>query len=187
MAVTFNIQFRISVATKVIRLTDTSSGFTYGKGCFKVEFPNGIVRNLPDFSTPDISTAGNPIDIPCEVDTSGNVVTGTYIISYAVINNLSAGQNPLVRPFDFNWIEPANGLTNFSDVITPEVVFKDLTSYSPIGSFTGALTRTITGSFPSTSEVSGSSPVTSTSTNTVTVVSGANYYEGFILLQVLYL
>jgi hypothetical protein len=178
MAVTFNIQFRISVATKVIRLTDTSSGFTYGKGCFKVEFPNGVVRNLPDFSTPDISTAGNPIDIPCEVDASGNVVTGTYIISYAVINNLSAGQTPLVRTFNFNWIEPANGITNFSDVITPEVVFKDLTSYSPIGSFTGALTRTITGSFPSTSEVSGSSPVTSTSTNTVTVVSGANYYEG---------
>ena len=178
MAVTFNIQFRISVATKVIRLTDTSTGFTYGKGCFKVEFPNGVVRNLPDFSTPDISTAGNFIDIPCEVDASGNVVTGTYIISYAVINNLSAGQTPLVRTFDFNWIEPANGLTNFSDVITPEVVFKDLTSYSPIGSFTGALTRTITGSFPSTSEVSGSSPVTSTSTNTVTVVSGANYYEG---------
>ena len=178
MAVTFNIQFRISVATKVIRLTDTSTGFTYGKGCFKVEFPNGVVRNLPDFSTPDISTAGNFIDVPCEVDASGNVVTGTYIISYAVINNLSAGQTPLVRTFDFNWVEPANGLTNFSDVITPEVVFKDLTSYSPIGSFTGALTRTITGSFPSTSEVSGSSPVTSTSTNTVTVVSGANYYEG---------
>ena len=178
MAVTFDIQFRISVATKVIRLTDTSTGFTYGKGCFKVEFPNGVVRNLPDFSTPDISTAGNPIDIPCEVDASGNVVTGTYIISYAVINNLSAGQNPLVRTFNFNWIEPANGITNFSDVITPEVVFKDLTSYSPIGSFTGALTRTITASFPSTSEVSGSSPVTSTSTNTVTVVSGANYYEG---------
>jgi len=178
MAVTFNIQFRISVATKVIRLTDTSTGFTYGKGCFKVEFPNGVVRNLPDFSTPDISTAGNFIDVPCEVDASGNVVTGTYIISYAVINNLSAGQTPLVRTFDFNWVEPSNGLTNFSDVITPEVVFKDLTSYSPIGSFTGALTRTITGSFPSTSEVSASSPVTSTSTNTVTVVSGANYYEG---------
>jgi hypothetical protein len=178
MAVTFNIQFRISVATKVIRLTDTSTGFTYGKGCFKVEFPNGVVRNLPDFSAPDISTAGNYIDIPCEVDASGNVVTGSYIISYAVINNLSAGQTPLVRTFDFNWVEPANGITNFSDVITPEVVFKDLTSYSPIGSFTGALTRTITGAFPSTSEVSGSSPVTSTSTNTVTVVSGANYYEG---------
>ena len=178
MAVTFNIQFRISVATKVIRLTDTSTGFTYGKGCFKVEFPNGVVRNLPDFSAPDISTAGNYIDIPCEVDASGNVVTGSYIISYAVINNLSAGQTPLVRTFDFNWIEPSNGITNFSDVITPEVVFKDLTSYSPIGSFTGALTRTITGSFPSTSEVSGSSPITSTSTNTVTVVSGANYYEG---------
>ena len=178
MAVTFDIQFRISVATKVIRLTDTSTGFTYGKGCFKVEFPNGVVRNLPDFSAPDISTAGNYIDIPCEVDASGNVVTGSYIISYAVINNLSAGQTPLVRTFDFNWIEPANGITNFSDVITPEVVFKDLTSYSPIGSFTGALTRTITGAFPSTSEVSGSSPVTSTSTNTITVVSGANYYEG---------
>ena len=178
MAVTFNIQFRISVATKVIRLTDTSTGFTYGKGCFKVEFPNGVVRNLPDFSAPDISTAGNYIDIPCEVDASGNVVTGSYIISYAVINNLSAGQTPLVRTFDFNWVEPTNGITNFSDVITPEVVFKDLTSYSPIGSFTGALTRTISSSFPSTSEVSGSSPVTSTSTNTVTVVSGANYYEG---------
>jgi hypothetical protein len=178
MAVTFNIQFRISVATKVIRLTDTSTGFTYGKGCFKVEFPNGVVRNLPDFSAPDISTAGNYIDIPCEVDASGNVITGSYIISYAVINNLSAGQTPLVRPFDFNWVEPTNGITNFSDVITPEVVFKDLTSYSPIGSFTGALTRTISSSFPSTSEVSGSSPVTSTSTNTVTVVSGANYYEG---------
>lgn len=178
MAVTFNIQFRISVATKVIRLTDTSTGFTYGKGCFKVEFPNGVVRNLPDFSAPDISTAGNYIDIPCEVDASGNVITGSYIISYAVINNLSAGQTPLVRTFDFNWVEPTNGITNFSDVIIPEVVFKDLTSYSPIGSFTGALTRTISSSFPSTSEVSGSSPVTSTSTNTVTVVSGANYYEG---------
>lgn len=182
MAVNFNIQFRISVATKVIRLTDTSTGFTYGKGCFKVEFPDGSVRNLPDFANADLDsttvvTVGY-IDIPCVTDINSNVITGTYTISYAAINNTATVQTPLVRTFDFNWIEPSNGITNFSDVIIPEVVFKDLTSYSPIGSFTGALIRTITGSFPSTSEASANSPITSTSTNTVTVVSGTNYYEG---------
>ena len=183
MAVTFNIQFRISVATKVIRLTDTSSGFTFNKGCFKVEFPNGVVRNLPDFSTPDLVAAATYIDVPCELDASGSVITGSYTISYAVIDNLGNGQTPLTRTFDFNWIEPTNGITDFSDVTIPEVVFKDLTSYSPIGSFTGALysggnTRTLSSSFPSTSEVSANSPITSTSTNTINVVSTVNYYEG---------
>jgi hypothetical protein len=183
MAVTFNIQFRISVATKVIRLTDTSSGFTFNKGCFKVEFPNGVVRNLPDFSAPDLVAAAIYIDVPCELDVSGNVITGSYTVSYAVIDNVGNGQTPLVRTFDFNWVEPTNGITDFSDVTIPEVVFKDLTSYSPIGSFTGTLysngnTRTISSAFPSTSEVSANAPITSTSTNTISVFTAGNYYEG---------
>ena len=187
MAVNFNIQFRINATTRVIRLTDASSGFTYGKGCFKVEFPDGSVRNLPDFANPDLNsttvvTVGY-IDIPCVTDINSNVITGTYTISYAATNNTATVQTPLVRTFDFNWIEPSNGITNFSDVIIPEVVFKDLTSYSPIGSFTGALytnsnTRTVSCAFPSTSEASANSPIPSTTTNTVTIVSGTNYYEG---------
>ena len=178
MAVTFDIQFRISVSTKVIRLTNTSSGFTFNKGCFKVQFPNGVVRNLPDFSTPDITTSINYIDIPCEVNVNGSVITGSYVISFAAIDNAGNGQTPLSRTFDFNWIEPTNGITNLSDVLLPEVVFSDVTSYSPIGSFTGTLTRTLSSSFPSTSEVSGNSPITSTVSNTIRVISATNYYEG---------
>ena len=178
MAVNFNIQFRINATTRVIRLTDTSTGFTYGKGCFKVEFPDGSVRNLPDFTNPDLTASGGYIDIPCVTDINNNVITGAYTISYAVTDNTSTIQTPLSRQFDFNWIEPSNGITNLSDVVIPEVVFRDATSYSPIGSFTGTLTRTISSSFPSTSEASAQTPVSSTSSNTINVVSAVNYYEG---------
>ena len=177
MAVNFNIQFRIN-ATKVIRLTDTSSGFTYGKGCFYISFPDGSVRNLPDFANPDITSAGASIDIPCVTDINNNVITGAYTISYAVIDNAANSQGTSSKPFDFNWIEPSNGITNLSDVIIPEVVFSDVTSYSPIGSFTGTLTRTLSSGFPSTSEASGNSPITSTVSNTIRVISATNYYEG---------
>ena len=179
MAVNFNIQFRINATTRVIRLTDNSSGFTYGKGCFYIAFPDGSVRNLPDFANPDITSAGNNyIDIPCVTDINNNVITGAYTISYAVIDNAANSQGTSSKPFDFNWIEPSNGITNLSDVIIPEVVFSDVTSYSPIGSFTGTLSRTLSSSFPSTSEASGNSPITSTVSNTITVVSATNYYEG---------
>jgi len=178
MAVNFNIQFRINATTRVIRLTDTSTGFTYGKGCFKVEFPDGSVRNLPDFANPDLTASGGSIDIPCVTDINNNVITGAYTISYAVTDNTSTIQTPLSRQFDFNWIEPSNGITNLSDVVIPEVVFRDATSYSPIGSFTGTLTRTLSSSFPSTSEASTQTPVSSTSSNTINVVSAVNYYEG---------
>jgi hypothetical protein len=112
------------------------------------------------------------------VDASGNVITGSYSVSFTAVNNLSVGQTPLTRTFDFNWVEPTNGLTNLSDVLIPEVVFSDVTSYSPVGSFTGVLTRTLSSSFPSTSEVSGSAPISLTSTNTIRLVSATNYYEG---------
>ena len=179
MAVNFNIQFRINATTRVIRLTDTSTGFTYGKGCFYIAFPDGSVRNLPDFTNPDL-VAGGPIsiDIPCVTDINNNVITGAYTITYAVTDNTSTIQTPLSRQFDFNWIEPSNGITNLSDVVIPEVVFRDVTSYSPIGSFTGTLTRTLSSSFPSTSEASAQTPVSSTSSNTINVVSAVNYYEG---------
>ena len=133
---------------------------------------------MPDFTNPDLTTSGSSIDIPCVTDINNNVITGAYTITYAVTDNTSTIQTPLSRQFDFNWIEPSNGITNLSDVVIPEVVFRDVTSYSPIGSFTGTLTRTLSSSFPSTSEASANSPITSTSTNTITVVSGANYYEG---------
>ncbi len=178
MAVTFNIQFRISVATKVIRLTDTSTGFTYNKGCFYISFPDGSVRNLPSFTNPDLTVAGTFIDIPCVTDIKGNVITGTYNITYAANDNLLVEQTPLARSFDFNWAEPTNGLTNLSDVVIPEVVFSDITSYSPIGSFTGTLVRTLSSAFPTTSEVSAQAAITSTSSNTIRVVYATNYYEG---------
>ena len=178
MAVSFKIQFRINATTRVIRLTDESSGFTYGKGCFYISFPDGSTRNLPDFSSPDLTQAGDYADFPCVTDANNNVITGTYIITYAVTDNTSTLQPSFQREFNFNWIEPSNGITNLSDVIIPEVVFSDITSYSPIGSFSGTLVRTLSSSFPSTSEVAANAPVTETVASIINVVSGANYYEG---------
>ena len=57
MAIGFNIQFRVNPTTQsyVIRLTDTSTGFTLSKGNFVINYPDGSIRHYVDFNTPDIS------------------------------------------------------------------------------------------------------------------------------------
>lgn len=177
MAVNFSVQFRINEKTqsRVLRLTDTSTGFTFGKGNFSVTFSDGSTRIKTDFSTPDISTAGGFVDIVLVTDSTGAVITGSYKVDYVALDTSLAGYS-LSRTFDFNWIKPTKNIVDGSDVLLPEVKFLDSTSYTPSGSFTGVLTRTFTTVMPSNTPQSG---ITVTGVgNLINPVFTGNYYEG---------
>ena len=178
MAIGFNIQFRINEKTqsRVIRLTDTSTGFTFAKGNFSIVHPDGSSLIHTDFDNPDISSSGAYYEFQASTDIYNNVLTGQYTITF-VAKSTSLVEYTLARTFDFNWIKPAADIQNRSDVFIPQVQFFDNTSYTTIGSFTGTLTRTFSVPFPSTSEVP-SQPTVFTSTNTLTPVYSSKYYEG---------
>lgn len=179
MAIGFNIQFRINEKTqsRVIRLTDTSTGFTLSKGNFSIVFPDGSAINHTDFLSPDISTAGGYYEYQAPTDIYNNVLTGAYSVTFVAIDSTSTTHN-LLRSFDFNWAKPTNGIVNKSDVLIPEVKFEDTTSYSPIGSFSGTLSRTLACSFPTTSEASAVAPISTVSSSVIDIISSGKYYDG---------
>ena len=178
MPANFSIKFIVNekTQTRVLRLTHTVTDFTLTKGNFSVTFPDGSTRIKTDFTSPDITTAGAYIDIPAVLGTSNNVITGNYKVDFVTLDN-SATERSASISFDFNWTKPSNSILNESDVLIPEVKFKDNASYSPIGSFTGTPSRTFSVSFPSTSEASGGS-VSSVSENILNVVNSGKYYDG---------
>ena len=178
MPANFSIKFIVNekTQTRVLRLTHTVTDFTLTKGNFSVTFPDGSTRIKTDFTSPDITTPGAYIDVPAVLDTSNNVITGNYKVDFLTLDNSSTERSASIS-FDFNWTKPSNSILNESDVLIPEVKFKDNASYSPIGSFTGTLSRTFSVSFPSTSEASGGS-VSSVSENILNVVSSGKYYDG---------
>ena len=178
MAIGFNIQFRVNPTTQsyVIRLTDTSTGFTLSKGNFVINYPDGSIRHYVDFNTPDISAPLGYVDVVAPTDTSGSVLTGSYTFNFITLDS-SLTQRELVKPINFDWIAPTVTINNISDSALPEVKFQDVTAYTPSGSFTGVVTsRTFSVPMPSTSAVSGTTP--STSTAILNAVVSSNYYEG---------
>ncbi len=178
MPANFSVQFIVNEKTqsRVLKLTDASSGFTLAKGNFSITFPDGSTRIKTDFTSPDITAPLGFISIPAVLDNNNNVITGTYKIDFVALNAANTSYSSTIS-FDFNWVKPTNGITNLSDVLIPEVKFQDTTSYSPIGSFTGTLTRTLSASFPTTSEASGGS-VSTVSSNLIDMVSSGKYYDG---------
>jgi hypothetical protein len=177
MAVNFSAQFRINEKTqsRVLRLTDTSTGFTLAKGNFSVTFPDGSTRIKIDFSSPDISAAGGYVDILLVTDSTGAVITGNYKIDFVALDTSLGGYN-LSRTTNFNWVKPTKNIVDGSDVLLPEVKFFDNTSYLTIGSYTGTLTRAFTTVMPSNTPQSGTT-VTGTG-NLINPIFSGNYYEG---------
>jgi hypothetical protein len=177
MAVNFSAQFRINEKTqsRVLRLTDTSTGFTLAKGNFSVTFPDGSTRIKTDFSSPDIAAAGGFVDITLVTDSTGAVIAGNYKIDFVALDTSLNGYN-LSRTTNFNWVKPTKNIVDGSDVLLPEVKFFDNTSYLTIGSFSGTLTRTFTTVMPSNTPQSGTT-VTGTG-NLINPVFSGNYYEG---------
>jgi len=178
MPANFSIKFIVNekTQTRVLRLTHTVTDFTLTKGNFSVTFPDGSTRIKTDFNSPDITTPGGSIDIMAVLGLNNNVLTGNYKVDFVALDNTFTEKSAQIS-FDFNWTKPANSILNLSDVLIPEVKFKDNASYSPIGSFTGTLSRTLSASFPSTSEASGGS-VSTVSENIIDLVSSGKYYDG---------
>jgi hypothetical protein len=178
MSANFSVRFIINeqTQTRVIRLTDTSTGFTLAKGIFSVYFPDGSTRIKSNINNPDITSSGGYIDIPAVTDKNG-VIKGAYTITFAALGTDNQEYTFARNEFDFNWSKPSNGLKNQSDVIIPEVKFSDESSYTTIGNFNGVVTKLFQCSFPSTSEASALSPIVSSGTLLDVVYSG-KYYEG---------
>lgn len=178
MAISFNAQFRVSESTqsRVLRLTDDSSGFTFGKSRFVVSFPDSSTRGDLASTNYDIFTQGGYIDIPAVTDVKGNLLVGNYVITYFVLNSANAEQGQIRREFTFDWIRPDNGIVNESDSMIPEVKFSDSTNYASSGNFTHTITRAFSTQAPTTSEAMGQSA--SSTTNSLTASFSNKYYEG---------
>jgi hypothetical protein len=177
MAINFSAQFIVNekTAIRVLRFTDTSTGFTLAKGNFSVTFPDGSQVIHTDFISPDISAPSGSIDITLITDIDNTVLTGTYVINFVALD-ATPTEYTLQRSFDFNWEKPIKNITNESDVVIPTITFRDSTAYETSGNFTGTLTRNFYTTTPSTSEVG---VITKTSTGDVLIPSNASkYYEG---------
>ena len=180
MAVNFSVRFIIDETTqqRVIRLTDTSTGFTFGKSLFSVYYPDGSSRVKTDYDSPDIIIGGGSVDILPVLDINDNIITGEYRIVCTAIDDSDVEQDSVQKTFDFNFIKPSNGIINTSDVVIPEVKFKDINSYNTNGSFSGTIPRSVSTDFPSTSAASGNSINGGVNDQEIDVVLSGNYYEG---------
>jgi hypothetical protein len=182
MAINFSAQFIVNekTSTRVLRLTDTSRGFTLAKGNFSVTFPDGSQVIHTDFITPDISAPGGSVNIALITDIDNTVLTGTYVIDFVALD-ATPTEYTLERSFDFNWEKPVEDIRNLSDVVLPDIKFVDYTTYETQGNFTGVLTRDFYTYTPAGSEVGA---IKKQSVGDVLMPShSAKYYEGIYLVK----
>ena len=182
MAINFSAQFIVNEKTssKVLRLTDTSTGFTLAKGNFSVTFPDGSQVLHTDFISPDISAPGGSVDITLITDIDNTVLTGTYVINFVTLDSGNTERTKL-ETFDFNWEKPIKDIQNLSDVVLPDIKFVDYTPYETSGNFTGTLTRDFYTYTPAGSEVGA---LKKQSVGDVLMPShSGKYYEGIYLVK----
>lgn len=182
MAINFSAQFIVNEKTssRVLRLTDTSTGFTLAKGNFSVTFPDGSQVIHTDFITPDISAPGGSVDIALVTSASNLVLTGQYTIDFVALD-ATPTEYTLERSFDFNWEKPTKDIQNLSDVMVPDIKFVDYTPYETSGNFTGTLTRDFFAYTPAGSEVGA---LKKQSVGDVLMPShSSKYYEGIYLVK----
>ena len=182
MAINFSAQFIVNEKTssRVLRLTDTSTGFTLAKGNFSVTFPDGSQVIHTDFISPDISAPGGSVNITLITDIDNTVLTGTYVINFVALD-ATPTEYTLERSFDFNWEKPTKNIQNLSDVMVPDIKFVDYTPYETSGNFTGVLTRDFYTYTPAGSEVGA---IKKQSIGDVLMPShSSKYYEGIYLVK----
>ena len=182
MAINFNAQFIVNekTSTRVLRLTDASTGFTLAKGNFSVTFPDGSQVLHTDFISPDITAPLGSTDISLITDIDNTVLTGTYVINFVT---LDAGltERTKLETFDFNWEKPVKAISNQSDVVLPDIKLLDSTLYETSGNFTGTLTRDFYTYTPAGSEVGA---LKKQSVGDVLMPShSSKYYEGIYLVK----
>jgi hypothetical protein len=182
MAINFSAQFIVNEKTssRVLRLTDTSSGFVVAKGNFSVTFPDGSQILHTDFISPDINTPGGSVNITLITSLANLVLTGQYTVDFVALDS-SSTQDTISRTFDFNWQKPVKSIKNESDVVLPDIKFVDYTSYETSGNFTGTLTRDFYTYTPAGSEVGA---LKKQSVGDVLMPShSSKYYEGIYLVK----
>jgi hypothetical protein len=181
MAINFSAQFIVNekTSTRVLRLTDTSTGFVLAKGNFSVTFPDGTQVLHTDFVSPDINTPGGAINISLITDVRNAVLTGSYTVDFIALDATPTQYN-ISRTFDFNWIKPIKTISNQSDVVLPDIKFVDSTPYETTGNFTGVVTRDFYTYTPSGSEVGA---IKKQSVGDILIPShSSKYYEGTYLV-----
>ena len=182
MPANFNAQFIVNekTSTRVLRLTDTSSGFTLAKGNFSVTYPDGSQIIHTDFISPDISAPGGSVDIALLTIINDGIMTGNYVINFVALD-AAATEYTLERTFDFNWTKPTKSILNESDVVLPDIKFRDSTAYETSGNFSGVLTRDFYTYTPAGSEVGA---IKKQSVGDVLTPShSSKYYEGIYLVK----
>lgn len=182
MPANFNAQFIVNekTSTRVLRLTDTSSGFTLAKGNFSVTYPDGSQIIHTDFISPDISAPGGSVDIALLTIINDGIMTGNYVVNFVALD-AAATEYTLERTFDFNWTKPTKSILNESDVVLPDIRFRDSTPYETSGNFTGVLTRDFYTYTPAGSEVGA---IKKQSVGDVLTPShSGKYYEGIYLVK----
>jgi hypothetical protein len=182
MAINFSAQFIVNEKTsiRVLRLTDTSTGFVVAKGNFSVTFPDGSQVLHTDFISPDINTPGGSVNIALITSLDNLVLTGQYTVDFVALNS-SSTQDTISKTFDFNWQKPVRSIKNESDVMLPDIRFIDSTPYETSGNFAGVLTRDFYTYTPAGSEVGA---LKKQSVGDVLMPShSSKYYEGIYLVK----
>jgi hypothetical protein len=182
MPANFNAQFIVNekTSTRVLRLTDTSTGFTLAKGNFSVTYPDGSQIIHTDFISPDISAPGGSVDIALLTIINDGIMTGNYTINFVALD-AAATEYTLERTFDFNWTKPTKSILNESDVVLPDIKFRDSMPYETSGNFSGVLTRDFYTYTPAGSEVGA---IKKQSVGDVLTPShSGKYYEGIYLVK----
>jgi len=184
MAADFSVKFLVNRTSGVyqMQITDASTGFTLAKANTKITFPDGVVVENTDYISPDISAPLGTVNKTLRLDTDNKVLSGTYKIRFTALD-ASPNTYTIEKTFTFDWVEPSIDISNTSDVVIPEVKFKDATVGYDQTSYTESIaTRQLDVDFPSTSDVSGSS-ITESNTSDfgsmeADMVDSTNYYEG---------
>lgn len=184
MAADCIVKFLINrtTGTYQLQVTDASSGFTFAKANVRVEYPDGYSVDNTDFDNPDISAAAGSVNKDVRFDVNNKVLLGDYKVIFTALDDSDVSY-VAQKSFNFTWSEPVPKISNASNVIEPEVKFKDATSGYDNGNFTEVInSRTLTCALPSTSEANPASNNNSKTDNfgdlELDMQSGSGYYEG---------
>ncbi len=171
----FSVTLRYDLATKVIRIVDTSAypvGVNAGiTGIVSITQPDGIVVS-GSFASPDVTWSGSALTVAekeLRVATNGQPQNGSYTVTYTV-RHASYDDTTLTRVFTLNFTQPELVITKAFDVFTPEIRAIDTTDYD----VTGLLLQNVTRSWSADIGTVGS---TTGSTQEFDIAYSGQYYD----------
>lgn len=141
-SVSFTANFEMENATPQLTLTDTTDYATQGivlgdgpAGVIKLEGPSGVVYNNTDYGAADIplplSAPNSTITIPLPLDSGGNLLQGTYTVTYSVkLVSGDGSEATLATEKAISYTKPSADVVMTYSASTPLLTSDDRTDYT---------------------------------------------------------